>query len=63
MSGVSGVGANAQIFAQIDKLNQVVAQATVENIEFATKLVKLTVGDNVDAQKQATAMAALDKVV
>ena len=63
MSAVGSVGASSQIFAQIDKLNKLVGQATVEQTEFATKLVKLAVQDNVDAQKEAAVTAALDKVV
>lgn len=63
MSTVGSVGASSQVFAQIDKLNKLVGQATVAQTDFATKLVKLAVQENVDAQKQATAAAALDKVV
>lgn len=63
MSSVSGVGASSQIFAQIDQLNKVVAQASVDQIEFTTKLTKLAVEEAVTVQQQATATAALDKVV
>lgn len=64
MSSISGVGgAGAQVFAQIEKLNEVVAQASEKQINFATKVAKLAVQGNVEAQEQATTNALLNKLV
>ena len=63
MAGVSGVSGSEQIMAQIAQLNNIVEQAVLQRTDFATKLVKLAVTQQVEDTKQTTAQAALDKVI
>lgn len=62
MSSVGAVG-NAQVFSAINQLNDVVAAGTKAQTDFVTKIAQLAAVQQVDAQSQAAATAALDTVV
>lgn len=62
-TGNAAAAAQAQAMAEIQRMNDVVETATLKQADFATKLTKLAVGQGIDDQQQATAMAALDRVV
>ncbi|MFO0948380.1 MAG: hypothetical protein U1D30_21080 [Planctomycetota bacterium] len=64
MSSVGSVGAaNSQIFALIDRLNDVVADGTKAQTDLATKITKLAVAQGVQDSQLASASAVLDTVV
>ena len=64
MPSVGGVdAANAAMLQAIAQLNQVVAEAIVDQAEFARKVVALNIGQSVEDNRIALVEAELDKLV
>lgn len=64
MSAIGSVGSSNVAFTQaVSQLNKVVANAIVEQADFAKKVVALNIGQSVEDNKAALAQARLDQVV
>lgn len=63
MSSAGSVGPSSQVFAQIDRLSQVVSAGQRQQTQFATNLVRLALEQNIQAPSPNAALGQLDKLV